>query len=496
MKANDRLRPRVTRRALLRGIAASAAACAAGISLQSRAGGDERAPRKFLIVLGAFGGASIIDSFLAINENEITPEQADVINVFPDEEHSLVGGSPFSAIDRSSMLFGGTHITSQSAFASKHRDRMLVVTQTGTSVNHAIAQKRAITGDGAWAGRTLQEAVAIEHGAGLPLPNVTMGSLGYRAKGDDDSVLPDFRAEQVPAPLSWPLSLDGIEGVENHPDREVVELARALRNDNLDPESQFWGAFQLSDRLKRWKAQREEQLPVIESEELLRKLNFGMPHDELPVFDPSDLAALEGAFGFLTEDPLQSQAALAYLLIKHGISTSVTLSPNWGLVPHPGGPGAPTVLNPPLSFDYSHTNHRICQAIMWQRMLDTIDALHDLLDASEHPDARGESLMDHTLIYLATDFGRSKGRSGGAIGFGSGHELNNGNLIVSPLTPGNTVLGGVEPTTGMTYGWDPMSGNPLTGEVNPGSTVYAGILQALGVDTGGSGLPSVPAMIG
>ena len=188
---------------------------------------------------------------------------------------------------------------------------------------------------------------------------------------------------------------------------------------------------------------------------------------------------------------------MAYLLIKHGLSVSVTLSPNWGLVPHPQAgqiPGNPLLLNPPLSFDYSHTQHRTTQAIMWQRMLDTVDGLVDLLDAAEHPDCPGESLMDHTLIYLATDFGRSKNHVAGATEWGSGHELNNGNLIVSSLVPGNTVLGGVEPTTGMTYGWDAMTGAPQVGNVTPEGTVYAGIVQAMGVDTTGSGLPAVPAM--
>ncbi len=489
-------RGRVTRRGLLRGIATAAAAGTAGVGRTARAAPGGKTP-KFLIVLGGFGGASIIDSFMSISENEVTPEQAETLNVIPQAEHVLVPGSDFRAVDRSVTLFGGQHTTSQSTFANKHRDRMLVATQTVTSVNHTIAQKRSITGNGAWNGRTLQEAVALEYGAGTPLPNVTMGSLGFRADGDDDTIPPEFRAEPVPAPARWPLSLDGIEGVENHPDREVVELARTLRNDSLDPQSAFWGSFQLSERLNRWRTQREEGLPAIESAELLAKLNFGMPYPGLPEFDPTDLSALQSAFGYLDADPLQSQAALAYLLLKHGISVSVTLSPNWGLIPHPEAgqmPGNPVVLNPPLSFDYSHTQHRTTQAIMWQRMLDTIDGLVDLLDAAEHPQCPGESLMDHTLIYLATDFGRSKTHQPGAAEWGSGHELNNGSLMVSPLVPGNTVLGGVEPTTGMTYGWNPSTGAPLPAEVTAEGTVYAGIVQALGVDTAGSGLPAVPVM--
>lgn len=491
-------RPRVTRRGLLRGIAAGAAATALGRARPGRAAdGSDDGPSKHLIVLGAFGGAAIIDSFLAISADEVTPELAETLDVFPAEERVLVAGSAFRAVDRTSTLFGGEHVTQQSAFANAHRDRMLVATQTVTSVNHTIAQERAITGNGAWNGRTLQEAAAMAYGGGKPLPNVTMGSLGFRADGHDDAVPSRFRAEPVPSPQTWPLSLDGIEGVENHPDREVVELARSLRNDHLDPESAFWGAFVLSDRLQRWRTQRNEELPDIEAAELLAKLNFGMPSDALPEFDAADLAALQTAFAQLSADPLQSQAALTYLLLKHGISTSVTLSPNWNLVAHPDAGqfmGAPAVLNPPLSFDYSHNDHRVCQAVMWQRMLDTIDALVALLDDAEHPEAPGQSLMDHTLIYLATDFGRTKSHPAGAPTWGSGHHLNNGSLIVSSLTAGNTLLGGVEPSTGLTYGWDPVTGAPQPGTEVAEGTVYAGILQALGVDTSGSGLPSVPAM--
>ena len=58
----------------------------------------------------------------------------------------------------------------QSEFVAKHKQDMMVVTLTGTSVNHGIAQKRAITGNEAWSGRTLQELVALEYGDGYADP--------------------------------------------------------------------------------------------------------------------------------------------------------------------------------------------------------------------------------------------------------------------------------------------------------------------------------------
>ena len=49
------------------------------------------------------------------------------------------------------------------------------------------------------------------------------------------------------------------------------------------------------------------------------------------------------------------------------------------------------------------------------------------------------------------------------MSFGTGHHLNNGSLIVSPFANGNRVLGGVDPDTGLTYGFDPRTGDPERG---------------------------------
>ena len=482
----------LTRRKLLQGVVASAAAAGAGAGLlrrPARAGGRAS---NFLITVGCFGGASIIDSFMAISEDDdgVTPEIAATLNCFAPSEIVEYGDSPFRAVDRQASLFGNNYVGNQSAFLDAHRHEMVVATQTMTSVNHTVAQKRSVTGNGAWNGRTLMEAVAAEFGAGRPLPNVTMGSLGFRADGDDESLAPEAYAEPVADPMRWPLALDGVEGVEGHPDKEIVELARAVRNEELDPESKFWQTFQLSEKLNRWKKQREEDLPTIETAEVLQKLNFGLGHPSLPEFDQNDLAALETVFGNLSIDPLEDQAAMAYLLLKHGLSVATTISPNWNMVTHPGG-GPNNILNPPLSFDYSHTQHRITQTIMWQRMLSVVDGLINLLSTTEHPESPGASLWEHTVIYMATDFGRSKGRQNG-----SGHHLNNGSAVLSGgLLNGNTLLGGVEPTTGMTYGYNPMNGAPDDTVEMAEDVLYAGILQALGVDTSGSGLPSVDAMV-
>jgi hypothetical protein len=98
------------------------------------------------------------------------------------------------------------------------------------------------------------------------------------------------------------------------------------------------------------------------------------------------------------------------------------------------------------------------------------------------------------MIHFATDFGRSKRRPAGEAVWGTGHHLNNGHLTTSPMVRGNTVLGGVDPNTALTYGFDLQSGAPMPSRTTSESESFAGLLQALGIDTSEAGLPDVPAM--
>jgi hypothetical protein len=95
---------------------------------------------------------------------------------------------------------------------------------------------------------------------------------------------------------------------------------------------------------------------------------------------------------------------------------------------------------------------------------------------------------------VATEFGRSRNRPEGAMTFGSGHDLNNGALIVSPLANGGKMLGGVDPDTLMTYGFDPLTGRPEPGRHMTEAEVFSGIVQALGIETPGAGLPDMRIM--
>ncbi len=162
-----------SRRRFVRASAAALGAVAAGGN--SAYAEEERRERaknpRFLIVLSATGGANLVDSFMSVRESECS--RARTMNAYPDSLVQSIG--EFRAVDFKSKKIGAipaAFTANQSNFVRKHQQDMMVVTQTGTSVNHFVAQQRSINGNAAWLGRTLQEAVALTYGAGYPIPNV------------------------------------------------------------------------------------------------------------------------------------------------------------------------------------------------------------------------------------------------------------------------------------------------------------------------------------
>jgi hypothetical protein len=496
---------KITRRRALQGLTAlgvGAAAGGYGLSRRSRAAGEGDGPR-FLIVLAASGGASIIDAMLAIRDTESA--NASTINTFPEAMVQDVAGSPFRAVDQSFTELGAIPApfsTSQSTFVQSHHQDMMVATLTATSVNHAIAQRRSITGNEAWYGRTLQEAVALQHGEGFALPNVhLLAGTGHSVRGTDDSIPGYCFGEMVADPKLWPLALDGVMGTSHPVDRGLLGAARSLRNDRLDPKSRFSEAFGASSKLQEWKRLRGVPQQQVETAQLINQLMVLPDSAEYPLsangLSPSpDGELVRSVFPGYETDPLDAQAALAFLLLKNRVSVSVTLGPDFNASLDAGieqGQGIPEggLNNPPIAFDFSHQSHRAAQAFMWERVMRVADGLITLLQGVEWED--GESMWDRTMIYLASDFGRTKTRPSGSETFGSGHDLNNAVLAISPLVNGNSVLGGVDPDTGLTYGFDPISGAPQPGRTMTEPEIYSGLLGAMGVESG-SELPSVPAM--
>lgn len=454
---------------------------------------------RFLIVVGAVGGASIIDSMLAVRASEAGASAAK-LNTFSDGQVQNVDGSPFRSVRVESPQLGNIPVpvkTNQLPFVRKYKDSMLVATSVGTSVNHVIAQKRSLTGNAAWRGRTLQECVALQYGAGFPIPNVNMGNAGYAERGTDGTLPTYCYGEVVANPSLWPLGLDGMKGIKDVPSRDVVALARSTR-DALDAQSIFGQTFKDAAVLQRWNEQRTTGQAALETQDLIRRLNMlpdqppKMPLSEYGLSSSPDAERLRAVFPDYLTDPVQGQAALAFLLLKNRVSVTVTLGPSFNVAVSPPY----RINNPPLAFDFSHNDHRSIQAFMWGRMMDTVDKLIEL-HKSEPFDSSGESLWDRSLIYMATEFGRTRTRPDGAAEiFGTGHDLNNGFMMLSPMLKGNTVLGGVDPLTTLTYGFDPRTGAPERGKVTSNEPdIFSGVLTAMGIDTSGSGLPDASAFV-
>lgn len=512
---------KITRRQILRGIGGAGLLGLTGAGLSQWKGASKahsnpgsNVDPKFLIVLTASGGASLIDSFLAIRESESA--NASVLNVYPDKMVTQLDGSPFRALDQKFSRLGQVPYafeTVQSSFLKKHKQDMMVVTQTGSSVTHDIAQRRSVTGNEIWSGRTLQEMVAYTYGESYALPNVLLATGTNFIEHGTDSSLPDYCfGEKVTNPGIWPLSLDGTKGVTKI-DAELIRQVRLLRNESIDPHSRFTKLYSKNSLLNRWMGMRGTPLRKLENQDLITKLMMYPDSEKFPLkkygLSSSPSAALvREKFPRMEVDPLEAQAALAFLLLKFRVSVTATIGPRLDLVIHgdeetikqslKGGAGSPksipagSIINTPIAFDFCHQAHRGTQAFMWDRILTTADRLIDLLKSEEYEN--GESFWDRTMIYIATDFGRSRKRPSGAIEFGSSHNLNNGFLILSPLVNGNKVLGGVDPDTAMTYGWDLQTGAPDKGRHAEEKEIFAGILQALGVDTSPAKLPDVRAM--
>jgi hypothetical protein len=451
---------------------------------------------RFLIVVAASGGASIIDSLLAVRASECA--QAATVNVFPDALVQEVSGSALRAVKLDQLGLGQIPIpvqTDQLPFVKKYRDQLLVATSVGTSVNHVIAQKRALTGNGAWRGRTLQEVVALQWGQGMPVPNVNMATSGYTERGTDDALPASCFGELVASPGLWPIGLDGTRGVLNAPPRAVTDLARATRR-ALERDSVFGQTFADAAALARWEEQRDVGQPALEARDLITRLNVlpdappQVPLSQYGLASSPDGAKVRAVFPEYFFDPVQGQAALAYLLIKNKVSAAVTIGPDFNVAV--GGPVG--IANPPLAFDFSHNDHRGTQAFMWARIMSTIDKLIGLLQSEEFDPATGESFWDRTLIYVATEFGRTRPRLANATTFGTGHDLNNGFMLLSPMVRGNTVLGGVDPNTTLAYGFDARTGAPQRGKLSSNEAdIFSGVLTAMGADLSGSGLPDASA---
>lgn len=462
--------------------------------------------RKFLFVFTAMGGASINDSFLAVRESE--SQNKSTLNVYPDSLVSSAEGTGdfgLRAVDLKMKTVGPLPFdidTNQSRFLGKYGKEIMVVTLTGNTVAHPVGQARCVNGFEAWNGRTLQEAVAEYYGEDLLIPNVTMGSLGFAENGKDPTLKPYAIAEQVSHAAKFPFGLDGSLGIQGAPKKSLINIARRYRNERLDPQSPFGKTFTKSHLVQEW-IKRRQKLPEYENRNLINLLNPYQDSEKFPFkqfgFEPNPQGELfRQLFKHVGPnvpfaDDLENQTLLAYLLVASGLTCAVTFGLGMNVGVDATDENKLKLRTTPTGFDYSHNAHRGTQALLWHRTLDMIDRLITLLRSTEL--APGETFWDHSLIYIATEFGRDKNRPANESDFTTGHHTNNAMVVISPLVNGGRVLGGINTSDLLTYGFDPETGEPEKGRNMEYKHVYAGILQAMGVDTSGSNLPVMKAMV-
>lgn len=480
---------KIGRRQMLLAMAGAMGTTALGSALgraaTEREGSTGDKDRKLLFVLCATGGASIVDSFLPVTRAEVGDEAlADTLNVYDDAQVVTPEGSNLRCpgyVDSVGLLAGIYESNfALDAFLKKHHPWMTVLTQECSSVNHNVGQHRSVTGAGINRGRTIMEAMALRHGEDLIIPNCNMANDGYIQPGADPSTPGFARAEIIASPLGFAAAMDGVKGVLGAPARGLVERAREVR-EQLDDGSTFGRTFADSPRRQRFLANRREVQPRLEAANLMDRLTLLPPElldPKYGVMSSPLLPTLTAKFANLQVDPWESQAALAVLLAYYGLSCVSTIG-----LRHEPSFGNEKLITTPIAFDFSHTDHRIAQYLMWGHVLKAIDALVDLLQQLDYlGDPALGKMWDRSLIYVATDFGRDKTRPAGAESWGTGHALNNGTLIVSPLLKGNRVFGGIDPTTCETYGFD-----GSTGEADPSLTcseghIYSAIAQALDIE--------------
>lgn len=471
-----------SRRDLVKGVAAAGLGyqMLRHTSVRAEGGRDDG---KIIFVIAATGGASVMDSLLPIVRQNNTPT---ALNAYTEAELDSAGGALKCVKDinyRLGSLVGPTY--SMVDFLKRHEADTAVITQQCTSVNHLVASERALTGNNANNTRTIMEAIADRYGQGHLFANVNMALGGYAVEGRDNSLPAYARAVPVGDALLFPLSTHGSKGIKNLPEGSLLDRARMLRS-HLEDRSNFVQSFKGSPLLQRYLTYRNgmkdlEASQLISRLMLIDEMRQGVPLSEYGLQTSDEIGPLRDAFPGLGADPFHAQAALGFLLAKYGISCSITLALSDGVL-FSGPESARRMDNLPLAFDWSHNDHRGAQNTMWRRILQVTDHLITMLKSADYlGDPSKGKVWDRSLIYIATDFGRTKNtQQEGARG--SAHDLNNGNVIISPLLRGGRIYGGIDPMTGMTYGFDPMSGEAQLGRNMNEKDTYSLICQALGVD--------------
>jgi hypothetical protein len=437
--------------------------------------------RKLLFVFCAYGGASIIDSFLPIVDSEVgDAELAASLNVFPEALVEQRAGSNIRSVKPLGNYLYYTPPSDMGRLVERHGQDMVVMAHEVTTVNHTVGQQRSLNGAGINRGRTLMEEMALQYGGGLALPSCNMAVDGYARHGADASVPNEARHEVISTPQLFATGTHGFRALSDAPDAALIERARSVR-ERLDGASVFGRTFADSPRLSRYLDSRRLVQTSLEPANLLDKLLLvdAAGVDAKFGIQPSPLTAeLRTLLPHMDSDNTQAQIALGFLLTYHGVSTSAVMGMRQDPVLHGND-----IVGSPLAFDYSHSMHPVTQSLMWGRTTELVDSLIGLLKSQDYlGDPSLGKMWDRSLVYIATEFGRDKRRPPGAPLWGTSHHLNNGSVLISPLLNGNAVYGGVDPKTGLTFGFDPQTGRPDPARTFFEGDVYSVIAQALGLD--------------
>lgn len=442
---------------------------ALGAGLSSNQVVAQTQTKKFVFTICALGGGNIIDAFLAQAEGPAA--YTDLIKV---------PNSPLSAVPvRKNSIKGAIDLGNgyaQETFLKKFAADTLVMTNEVSSVNHIVAGKRAVTGDNCNGGRTISEAVAMAYGKGLPLANLMLAQGGYSLHGDDTSVPDLFRAQLVADPLMFAFATHGYQGITKLAGNQEIKIGREIRR-QLESASKFHQKFKDSRTLDSYIKSRESVVETLEKGDTVTKLMLLDPEkNELAKFGftvSADIGLVREKFANMGNDIYEARLALGFLAAKNGLSNAITISPsNTPIIAAKKSPNAP------IAFDWSHVDHRDAQNSMWSYILKGVDSLIDLLKATDiDGDPAKGKMWDQSLIYIASEFGRDKIQGGG-----SGHHLNNGNIMISPLLQGNKIFGGIDKATGLTYGFDPLTGMEDKGRLMHEKDCYGVVAQALGID--------------
>ena len=323
-----------------------------------------------------------------------------------------------------------------------------------------------------------------------------MLECGFAEHGDDATLASYATAEFIKNASFLPFGLHGSKGIQGAPSQNLINLARNYRDNRLEPGSSFFKGYQNSDKVNHWLRQRQKQ-GAIEQLDLINRINPFEETSDFPFADfglsPNQRAEyFRDIFDNIGADPVQTQALMGYLMVVSGVSNAVTFGPGQNIFVDGRDLEDPLLPNPPGGFDYTHNGHRGTQAVCWQQCLDTLDKLITLLKRTHFSD--GESFWDRSLIYIATEHGKDQYRVDTQEEFTSGHQVKNGVVMISPMVNGGKVLGGVDPDTCSTYGFDPRTGAPDKNREMTEKEIYSGILQAMDIDTGDAKLPDMRAM--